>query len=132
MKNLPYFVFCGRRHRAAFLLEFDRIKGNREAGRSPVFCEMRSVRTNMIESLPYNLLSGAFLILGTLLIRSLGLNELISIAIVMTVNSFCGVIANFIFTISKHALRIRFLRKMGLEPTEDNIAVLESMEYQTV
>ena len=112
--------------------DFDRVSENIKAGKTPVFSEIRCAKTNLIESLPYNILSGVFLIVGTILIQKLNLNELLSIAVVLVINSLFGAIANFIFTCIKHWLRLRLCKRIGIEPNEHNIAVMESLEYQTV
>ena len=41
-------------------------------------------------------------------------------------------IAQYIFTLMRHRLRIKLCRRLNIEPTESNIAVMESIEYQTV
>lgn len=47
-------------------------------------------------------------------------------------NSVCGAIAQYLFTLVRHQLRIKLCRRLNIEPSESNIAVMESIEYQTV
>ena len=112
--------------------EFNRVLDGIEKGKTPVYNEIRNAKTVLFESFPYQVLSGVFLILGTLLLDKCKVNELIKIAVVLVVNNVCYALANFIFAYAKHYLRIRLCRRLGLEPTERNIAVMESMEYQSV
>ena len=60
------------------------------------------------------------------------MNELAKIAVVLVVNNVCYAVANYIFTVAKHFLRLRLCKRLGIEPSERNIAVMESMEYQSV
>ena len=115
-----------------YMQEFNRVKENREKGKTPVFSELRSAKTCFIESFPFNLISGALMICGTLLLDKINANVLLNIALVMIINSFCYQIANYIFTLLKHWLRINLCFRLGIEPSEDNIAVMESLEYQSV
>lgn len=112
--------------------EFCTVKENIEKGKTPVFNEMRSAKTCFVESFPFNLISGLFMIAGSFLISKIKCNELIKIAIVMIINSFCYQIANFIFTAIKHKLRVKLCYRLNIEPNERNIAVMESLEYQSV
>lgn len=112
--------------------DFDRVLDGIEKGNTPVYNEIRSAKTVLFESFPYQSLSGVFLILGTLLLDKCKVNELIKIAVVLVVNNVCYALANFIFAYAKHYLRIRLCKRLGLKPTERNIAVMESMEYQSV
>lgn len=128
-----YYLFI--RHKAElekYKKEFSRVLEAIEKGKTPVYNEIRSAKTVLFESFPYQALSGVFLILGTLLLDKCKVNELIKIAVVLVVNNVCYALANFIFAYAKHYLRIRLCRRLGLEPTERNIAVMESMEYQSV
>lgn len=112
--------------------EFDRVQENIEQGKTPVFNELRSAKTCFVESAPFNLISGFFMIIGTFLIDKIKINELLKIAIVMIINSFCYQLANYIFTLVKHKLRVKLCERLGIEPDERNIAVMESLEYQSV
>lgn len=91
-----------------------------------------SYRAELECLLPGELVPRVFVILGTLLLDKCKVNELIKIAVVLVVNNVCYALANFIFAYAKHYLRIRLCRRLGLKPTERNIAVMESMEYQSV
>ena len=112
--------------------EFDRVSQNMDQGKTPVYNELRSAKTMLAESFPYNLLFGVFSILAALLIAKIKLNETVMIAVVLCVNSFCRAIANYIFTVIKHGLRIQLCKRLHIEPSEKNIAVMESLEYQSV
>jgi hypothetical protein len=112
--------------------DFDRVKANIERGKTPVFCELRSAKINMIESVPYNAILGCFMILASVVIAKLKMNETIKIAVILVINSVCGALSNYVFTICKHYLRIKLCKRLGIEPTEENIAVMESLEYQSV
>ena len=112
--------------------EFDRVKSSIESGKTPVFNEVASAKTSLIECFPLNLIAGIFSIIGALCLAKIAINEICKIAVVMIINSLCWNISNFIFTLIKHKLRICLCRRLGVEPTERNIAVMESMEYQSV
>jgi hypothetical protein len=94
--------------------------------------ELRLVNTILFESFPYQTLSGIFLILGTSLLNKCKINELAKIAVVLVVNNMCYAVSNYLFTVAKHRLRLRLCKKLGIDPTERNIAVMESLEYQSV
>lgn len=128
-----YYLFISKKKDIEkYMLEFNRVKENREKGKTPVFNELRSAKTCFIESFPFNLISGALMICGTLLLEKINANVLLNIALVMIINSFCYQIANYVFTLLKHGLRIKLCSRLGIEPSEDNIAVMESLEYQSV
>lgn len=112
--------------------EFDRVKKSIDEGKTPVFNEIRSMKTNFVESIPFNVISGFFIVMGSILIDKVKMNEVIQIAFVLVVNSFCQQLANVIFTMTKHKLRIRLCKRLEIEPSERNIAVMESLEYQSV
>lgn len=128
-----YYLFIHKQSDIeAYKNDFNRVSENIKAGKTPVFSEMRCAKTNLIESVPYNILNGVFLIVGTILLQKLKLNSILSVAVVLVINSMCGALANFIFTCVKHWLRIRLCKRLGIEANEHNIAVMESLEYQTV
>ena len=108
------------------------VKENREKGKTPVYSEMRSAKSSFIESFPYNLISDALMMCGTLILDKINANVLLNIALVMIINSFCQEIGNYIFILIKYWLRIKLCFRLGIEPSEDNIAVMKSMEYQSV
>lgn len=114
------------------MTEFNRVKENREKGKTPVFNELRSAKSCLIESFPMNLIAGVFSVIGAILIAKFEINDLLKIAVVMIINSLAWNISNFIFVILKHGLRIKLCSRLGIEPSEDNIAVMESLEYQSV
>ena len=112
--------------------DFDRVAESIQQGKTPVFNELRSAKTNLIENFPYNFLCGMFLIFGTIFLNKIKINEVIKIALVIIVNNFCGAVSNYVFTIAKHHLRIKLCKRLNIEPNEQNIAVMESLEYQSV
>lgn len=112
--------------------EFDRVLKAIEEGKTPVQNELRWAKTLMYESFPYQTLSGILLVFGTIVLNKISINETAKIAVVLVANNMCCAVANYIFTIAKHCLRIWLCKRLGIEPTERNIAVMESMEYQSV
>lgn len=112
--------------------ELDRVLSSMDAGKTPVFNELRSAKTQMYETFPRDSLSGVFLIASAVLVSAIKLPESIMIAVVLVVNSLCGCVANYLFTLIKHWLRIRLCKRLGIEPSEKNIAAMESLEYQSV
>lgn len=127
-----YYFFIRKKDLPRFREEYDHVAQSIEKGTTPVFSELRGARTMMLEVIPWNLLSGLFLIIGTLVINSFKMPELLKIAVVLVVNSIMGTMAQGIFVVVKHYFRKRFLRKIGVTPTEKAISILESLEYQTV
>lgn len=128
-----YYLFLTKQEDLnRFKTEFFRVKQNIDAGKTPVFNEMRSAKTNLIEAIPFLTIAGVFLICSTKLLDALELNETLKIAVILVVNGFCNSISNFLFTVIKHKLRLKLLERLQIEPTERNIAVLESLEYQSV
>lgn len=128
-----YYLFLNKKDELEqYKDELVRIICSLEEGKTPVFSEVRSAKTNLFESLPYNILNALFLIFGTILLNKISMPEIIKVAAVFVINSIFGAIANFIFTIAKHRLRIRLCRRLGIEPSERNISAMESLEYQTV
>lgn len=71
-------------------------------------------------------------VVGTIVLSKIKINELAKIAVVLVINNMCYALANFIFAYAKHFLRLRLCKRLGIEPTERHIAVMESMEYQSV
>jgi len=112
--------------------DFERVLKAIEQGKTPVQNELRSANTILFESFPYQTLFGIFLVVGTAVLDKLKLNELAKIAVVLVINNMCYALANFIFAYAKHFLRLRLCKRLGIEPTERNIAVMQSMEYQSV
>lgn len=112
--------------------EFDRVKVNRDAGKSPVVSEVRIAKTSMYEVIPYNCFAAVFLVIGTYIVGKFNIPELMKVAVVLLINSMCNTIANFCYTMIKHQFRLKLLKRLGVEQNEENIAVLESLEYQTI
>lgn len=108
------------------------VHDNIEAGKTPVFDEMKTAKTNMVETVPYNIILGLFVIFGAILTDKIAINETIKLAIILIINHFFGAVSNFIFTMLKHKMRLNLLKKLNLEPTERIIAAMESLEYQSV
>lgn len=128
-----YYLFLHKeKDMIKYKTEFERVKQSIEVGKTPVQNELRVAHTVLFESFPYQTLSGVFLIMGTLILDKCKINELAKIAVVLVVNNVCYAVANFIFAYAKHWLRLRLCRRLGIEPTERNIAVMESLEYQSV
>lgn len=112
--------------------ELDRVLSSMDSGKTPVFNELRSAKTQMYETLPRDTLSGVFLIASALIVSTINLPETIMVAVVLVVNSLCNNIANYLFTVAKHKLRILLCKRLEIEPSERNIAAMESLEYQSV
>lgn len=128
-----YYLFIyTKKDLQKYKAEFERVKNAIEAGKTPVQNELRLANTVLFESFPYQTLSGIFLIIGTFVLNKLQINELAKIAVVLVINNMCYAFANFIFAYTKHYLRLRLCRRLEIEPTERNIAVMESLEYQSV
>lgn len=108
------------------------VKDRIDQGKTPVFNEMACAKTNLIESVPYNLILGVLTVFGAIATEKIQINELLKIAVLLIMNHFLGAVSNFIFTVLKHKLRLRLLRKLGLYPSDENIAAMESLEYQSV
>lgn len=115
-----------------FLTEFNRVKQAIEDGKTPVYSELRSVKTNLLELLPSLTIQSILLVISTLIISRLQMTELTQIVVLLVANTTTQTLSFTILSLLKHKLRVRILKKHGLEITERNIAVLESMEYQSV
>ncbi|WP_307771100.1 hypothetical protein [uncultured Treponema sp.] len=128
-----YYLFIGtKKQLEVYKKDFERVKNSINKGKTPVFSELRSARTNLIESIPYNILQGCLLIAGTYLLQNLKLNETAKIGIVLVLNNFLGCLSNFIFVRIKHLLRLKLCERLNLPKTEETFAVMESLEYQSV
>lgn len=108
------------------------VYNNIEAGKTPVHDEIKSVKTDIVETIPYNMILGLFVILGAILTDKIAINETIKVAIILIINHFFGAVSNFIFTMAKHKLRLNLLKRINVESTERIIAAMESLEYQSV
>lgn len=115
-----------------FINEFNRIKTAIEQGKTPVYSELRSVKTTLLELLPSLLIQSILLVISTLIISSLQVSEMAQIVILLVVNTTTQTLSFAIMVLIKHSIRVKILKKHGLEVNERNIAVLESMEYQSV
>lgn len=128
-----YYLFIREKEKLRMYKEqLETVKQNIEAGKTPVFNEMRCAKTNLIESVPYNIINGTFTIIAVFLINHITLNEMLKIAIVLIINNMYGALANYIFTAIKHYLRMRLYTRLQIEADERNIAAMESLEYQSV
>lgn len=128
-----YYLFLRKKKDLdRYKAEFERVRKSIDEGKTPVQNELRLANTILFESFPYQTLSGIFLILGTSLLNKCKINELVKIAVVLVVNNMCYAVSNYLFTVAKHRLRLRLCKKLGIDPTERNIAVMESLEYQSV
>ena len=130
---MKYYLFLRKpQDLQTYKEKFIQTKEAIDKGITPVYNEVGNAKINLIETIPYNLLDGLLLVLGTVFLNKLNINQLLGVAVVLVVNSLCGCISNYIFVILKHQLRVRLCKKLNVEPTDKNIAVMESMEYQTV
>lgn len=128
-----YYLFIREKEKLRMYKEqLETVKQNIETGKTPVFNEMSCAKTNLVESVPYNIINGTFTIIAVFLINHITLNEMLKIAIVLIINNMCGALANYIFTAVKHYLRIRLCMRLQIEADERNIAAMESLEYQSV
>lgn len=115
-----------------FLTEFNRIKQAIESGVTPVSNELRMAKTTLLELVPSLIIQSCLLIISTIILSNLNLSELVSIVVLLVSNSTTSTLSFVILVMLKHRMRVRVLKKYGLDATEKNIAVLESMEYQSV
>lgn len=112
--------------------DFERVKSSIDKGKTPVFSEIRNAKTILVESIPFNLLQGGLLIVGTYLLQNLKVNETVKIGIVLVLNNFLGCLSNFLFVQIKHLLRLKLCERLNLPKVEETFAVMESLEYQSV
>lgn len=128
-----YYLFMfSKKELEAYKKEFYKVKGSIEKGKTPVYSELRCAKTNLIESIPYNILQGGLLIVGTYFLQNIDLNETVKIGIVLVLNNFLGCLSNFVFVRIKHLLRLKLCERLNLPKTEETFAVMESLEYQSV
>lgn len=128
-----YYLFLRKKKDLdRYKAEFERVRKSIDEGKTPVQNELRLANTILFESFPYQTLSGIFLMIGAFILDKLKINELVKIAVVLVINNMCYAIANFIFAYTKHYLRLRLCNRLEIEATERNIAVMESLEYQSV
>lgn len=128
-----YYLFLfDKRKLETYRKDFERVKSSIERGKTPVFSEIRNAKTILVESIPYNILQGGFLIVGTFFLQNIQLNETAKIGIVLVLNNFLGGLSNFIFVKLKHFLRLKLCERLNIPKTEETFAVMESLEYQSV
>lgn len=115
-----------------FKEEFNRVKDSIEQGKTPVYSELRSVKTTLLELIPTLIIQSILLVISTIIISRIQVNELTQMVILLVTNTTTQTLSFAILVLIKHKIRVRILKKYGLEVNERNIAVLESMEYQSV
>lgn len=115
-----------------FITEFNRVKASIESGKTPVYSELRSVKTNLLELFPSLLIQSVLLVISTIIISLIQVDDMVQMVILLVVNTTTQTLSFSILVFFKHFIRVRILKKHGLEVNERNIAVLESMEYQSV
>lgn len=115
-----------------FITEFNRVKRSIESGTTPVFSELRNAKTTLFELVPYLIIQSSLLVLSTLIIQKINTSNLLSMVILLVVNTTSQTLSSIILVALKHFVRVRKLKKYGLEVNERNISVLECMEYQSV
>lgn len=115
-----------------FLTEFNRIKHSIESGVTPVSNELRMAKTTLLELIPSLIIQSALLMISTSIISRLQMSDLASMVVLLIANSTTSTLSFVILVLVKHLIRVWVLKKHGLEVNEKNIAVLESMEYQSV
>lgn len=127
-----YYLFIPKKKYDSFIKEFEKTKKSINEGKTPVYSELRCARSNLLEVIPYYSIQGLVLIVGTILLSKINMSDTLRIAVVLLVNSICSTVAGSIFVFIKHLLRVNMLKRLGLEVSEKNISVLESLEYQSV
>lgn len=115
-----------------FITEFNRIKTSIEAGKTPVSSELRIAKTNLLELVPSLIIQSLFLIISTIIVSLIETDELIKMVILLVANTTAQTLSWIVLVLLKHCIRVKILKKHKLEINERNIAVLESMEYQSV
>ena len=115
-----------------FMFEFNRIRNAMDEGKTPVYSELRSARTTLLELVPSLIIQSALLVLSTFLISLISVDEMTRLVILLVVNTTTQTLSFVILVMLKHIIRIIKLKKHNLEVNERNIAVLECMEYQSV
>lgn len=115
-----------------FTNEFNRIRQAMDEGKTPVYSELRSVKTNLMELIPSLLIQSVFLIISTLIVSNIEVDPIVQTVILLVANTTTQTLSFCVLVIIKHCIRVNILKKHKIEVTERNIAVLESMEYQSV
>jgi hypothetical protein len=128
-----YYLFLYQKEDLAeYKRKFDEVYKSIEEGKTPVFNEMRAAKTSLIETFPYQSLNAILIVVCSIILSTFQINELVKIGVVLVVNDLCKAVSNYIFTVIKHNLRISLCKRLGIEANERNIAVMESLEYQSV
>ena len=61
-----YYLFIkSKKDIEKYMLDFNKVKENREKGKTPVFSELRSAKSSLIDSIPFNTIQGCLMIAGT-------------------------------------------------------------------
>ena len=115
-----------------FISEFNRVKQSIEEGKTPVYSEVRSAKTTLLELFPSLIIQSVLLVISTLIIAQIQVSEVVQVVILLVMNTTTQTLSFVILVLLKHFIRVKRLKKYGIEVTERNIAVLESMEYQSV
>ena len=115
-----------------FLTEFNRIRKAMDEGKTPVSSELRIAKTNLLELLPSLLIQSVFLIISTVIVASIKVEPIVQTVILLVANTTTQTLSWTVLVWLKQFIRVRILRKHGLEVNERNIAVLECVEYQSV
>ena len=115
-----------------FMCEFNRIRKAMDEGKTPVYSELRSAQTTLLELIPSLIIQSVLLVLSTCLISLININEITRLVILLVVNTTTQTLSFVILVMLKHIIRSAKLKKYNLEVNERNIAVLECMEYQSV
>lgn len=115
-----------------FIAEFNRVKASIESGKTPVSNELRIAKTNLLELVPSLLIQSVFLVISTLFVANIQVEPIVQTVILLVANTTSQTLSWAVLVTLKHLLRVGILKKHNLEVTERNIAVLESMEYQSV
>ena len=126
------YLFIRKKHKDKFLQEFNRIKESINRGTTPVYSELRGALTNLFELLPFLVIQSLFLVLSIYLLKLLNVNDIWLVVITLVINTTIQTLSNCILVLLKHLLRVKCLKRFGLEVNEKNISVLECMEYQSV
>ncbi len=104
-----------------FIAEFNRVKESIENGTTPVFSELRNAKTTLFELVPYLTIQSLLLVLSTLIIQKLNTDNLFSMVILLVVNTTSQTLSSIILVALKHLVRVRKLKRYGLQVNERNI-----------
>ena len=115
-----------------FVAEFNRIREAMDAGKTPVYSELRSAKTSLLELFPSLLIQSVLLVISTFIVSLLNVGELVQVVILLVMNTTTQTLSFVVLVLLKHIVRAKRLKKYGILVNERNIAVLECMEYQSV